>query len=854
MSFIWNLISKAKITEEMLKENSIEILDNSKLIKNLNNEPLVITGFGKFYKGIYGDKEITYKFVDITLNENIINEFILWKKYQNYSNSFLIIKGVILNYNSAYIIFEDCLKYTLQSLLLSQKKKPLNENQKINIAKQILEIINIIQKDKEINTDLRPGTLIINSEQKVKLIDFGYMTKLPEFINKEEVKQMQIKYSPPEYLLENKIDYSYDIYSFGCILIDLFSNDLNKTILKKSYENYDDYINDILNEQYPIIPDDINYLLKEIIKKCVDKNSNQRIKINELYHNLNVILDNMKYFNTKNNLNIDKEFKNEDLVENEEFIRLKNLYNYSKELNIESIKYESIENDLKQKIEKMKKDLNNIYKNNLHELDKLKNKLKTKIDEVIDQNKEIINLFYNKTLDNIIYFINLLGCSMVDIDEIKRNAPEMQLLLLSYNKFINKNKYENVEEIINSWKNDMDKRIKKYSNNKYFDIIDISFDKCKKFVNKNEELANNYFIELNKLYENITNMKGFFGNDNKIEKELDDQLLVQKLINGFEIENKIKEEKQEIEPNKNVMTNIIYAKIVENSNMLSIFNYDNKELKNYIITDEKYKNFRFNSNCFSLYDSDKNYIYISGGIKDIKDPDSHDNSLFRLDIIEKDKENKMKYEFKINKLKDMNNKRSYHTMLNLSDDKNTILCISGINTESCEVYNIEYDQWESIQELPTKCQSPGIIDYNKYIYVFPYSKDYMNIYRMNMDNGEFMWESIKYSINEGSIKKGMIIIPKENELLLLGGYDNNGNYSHIYQVELNNDNNENKIIYINLSVDLSLPNDIYFTSNYVEFDINKENKKENTILIMDNFNGVLEFNIDSCKFKYYLGQ
>ena len=202
----------------------------------------------------------------------------------------------------------------------------------------------------------------------------------------------------------------------------------------------------------------------------------------------------------------------------------------------------------------------------------------------------------------------------------------------------------------------------------------------------------------------------------------------------------------------------------------------------------------------------------------------------------------------------MNNKRSYHTMLNLSDDKNTILCISGINTESCEVYNIEYDQWESIQELPTKCQSPGIIDYNKYIYVFPYSKDYMNIYRMNMDNGEFMWESIKYSINEGCIKKGMIIIPKENELLLLGGYDNNGNYSHIYQVELNNDNNENKIIYINLSVELSLPNDIYFTSNYLEFDINKENEKGNILLIMDNFNGVLEFNIDSSKFKYYLGQ
>ena len=32
MSFLWNLVSKAKITEEQLKQNSIPILDYYKLL------------------------------------------------------------------------------------------------------------------------------------------------------------------------------------------------------------------------------------------------------------------------------------------------------------------------------------------------------------------------------------------------------------------------------------------------------------------------------------------------------------------------------------------------------------------------------------------------------------------------------------------------------------------------------------------------------------------------------------------------------------------------------------------------------------------------------------------------------
>ena len=320
----------------------------------------------------------------------------------------------------------------------------------------------------------------------------------------------------------------------------------------------------------------------------------------------------------------------------------------------------------------MKKDLDTRYKNNLIELEQFQKKLKEKIDEIINQNKELMKTFYEKTLENIIYYISLLSNSMTDILDIKKSVTEMQILLISHNQFINKNKYVNIEKVLESSKSFIENKIKKYSNTKNFDIINIFFEK-----------------------------------DDTIEKELDDQLLIQKLINDVKNDIEIEEMEKENEQKINLKRKI-YAKIVENSNMITIFNYHEKQLNNFYIKTEK--DFKFNSNCFSLYDQEQNCLYISGGIKDIKDSNSHDNSFYKLNILfENDGKNKnrnnliqniiqnskIKYEFKFEqKISPMINKRSYHSMIQLSSNKNIIFSISGINTDSCEIYNIECNEWK----------------------------------------------------------------------------------------------------------------------------------------------------------------
>lgn len=112
-----------------------------------------------------------------------------------------------------------------------------------------------------------------------------------------------MKYVPPEsfeFLIE---ELNYDIWSFGCILIDIFSKE--QPVYKLNLSQEELYKLHTIN-LFPSIPKDITGLLRDIILKCLDRNYETRINIHELMDNLNVLLDNMvtdSYINLYNNVN-----------------------------------------------------------------------------------------------------------------------------------------------------------------------------------------------------------------------------------------------------------------------------------------------------------------------------------------------------------------------------------------------------------------------------------------------------------------------------------------------------------------------------------------------------------------------
>ena len=104
--------------------------------------------------------------------------------------------------------------------------------------------------------------------------------------NLEYVEKYRSKYSPPEQLNNSSfMDIKNDIWSFGCILIDIFSKE--SPIYKMNISKKDI----IDGKKFPTIPNDINGLLRDIISRCLDSNYETRITINELDNIMNVFFE-----------------------------------------------------------------------------------------------------------------------------------------------------------------------------------------------------------------------------------------------------------------------------------------------------------------------------------------------------------------------------------------------------------------------------------------------------------------------------------------------------------------------------------------------------------------------------------
>jgi len=109
-----------------------------------------------------------------------------------------------------------------------------------------------------------------------------------KLVNQDQIEKQRLKYVPPEAFLFLVEDITHDIWSFGCLLIDLFSKDQQIFKLDLTYEELYKLHN---NNLFPSIPSYINGLLKDIISKCLERNYQDRIGIEELSENLNILLD-----------------------------------------------------------------------------------------------------------------------------------------------------------------------------------------------------------------------------------------------------------------------------------------------------------------------------------------------------------------------------------------------------------------------------------------------------------------------------------------------------------------------------------------------------------------------------------
>lgn len=243
-------------------------------------------------------------------------EYII-KKYHNYNRHMFIELNILLTTNHPNIIHLIDIhdndirkfklpmeKYTLLSLL---ENNIIIKYDKIDILLQIAIAINYIHYNNILHLDLKLDNIMITNGI-IKLIDFGSA----EYIFNKKIKTKEKKctatHRPPENFRFTKndyyiIDYSFDIWSFGIIMVEILTNvpmymnqyfpKLYKNMDNDTYEN--NVYNFICSEQF----NNIRNILPKKLRSCLYYEKIKRLKINEI---INILFEIEKNLNISNNI------------------------------------------------------------------------------------------------------------------------------------------------------------------------------------------------------------------------------------------------------------------------------------------------------------------------------------------------------------------------------------------------------------------------------------------------------------------------------------------------------------------------------------------------------------------------
>ena len=824
LGYLVNFITGRKIENKNLEDNGIVILKMEEITLN-NKKKICTTAFGEFYYGEYNNQKVIIKVVDITKDDKILNEFLLYKLYQG-KEFCLTIKGVGLNSLEAYIVFEEYFQNTLETYL---KKKTINFDDKIKITNQLLNILSFFQEKNEFILNIQPDNFCVDNNLNVKLLDFGYLVNKNTFQNEEIIKNKRIKYSPPEYILNNKISTSFDIYSFGCLLIDIF-NEKNYKIIYSDFE-YDYYLNEIPKGNFPKI-DDSNKIIYAIIYRCLEKDIKTRMKIQELKINLGIFLKNFSRINIISSMNNENEELYNDFLEGDD---IKENYKYAIELDKKILDVNDFVNgQLQENIIALKNNLLNIQDNCSISIDNFNSQINTQLDKYYESHKNYIEIFGSKMLENFINLQDYCTDLLDDLVLIQNNSMNIKLNLTTVNQFENKDFYKQYFSSFEESKKEINEIIKKHSEKVDFDKLPIMYKKSKlileSYKNYSEQCSSSFKI----ISEQINNLY-------KTSEELKNQLLID-LNMEEEIKEKESNENNSKNENENTLSNdfpnYFYFKPEENSNRLLIYNSHTK--KHY---SQELENIIFPNKSYSIYDNENNIIYISGGLKDLTDKNSITNSFIKISLTYN--KNLNSFNTNIIELTPMNNYHYSHVIYQLSNKKNLIICISGKDTKSCEIYNIDENQWSNLPDFPIFSPNSECFDLNENIYVICGSFNIDGIYKLNMenDNENLIWENVNFIIEEGRLRRGMGLFNLNGIIYLFGGFDNDKYYDDVYTIDFNSDD-----IRVNFEHNMKLPCKSYFNSNTISVEYDN---KEKRIVLVDCFNGIIEYSTNTNFFYFY---
>ena len=709
-----------------------------------------------------------------------------------------------------------------------------NSNEKLMIMSQLLRILILLHSNGIIYRDFSLDYFTYDKTNKlIKIFDFANSFMLPDeiFIGNEEIDNEILtklknslfydgmtftpKYVPPELASEApQYGYSEDIWSFGCLLIELFldyskyEDDSINPLLTRIFQGeqfnnnqYDDNGDVVIKDPIPRIPKTITKSLAQIIMKCVEKEIYNRITPDKLIEKCNDFFKEEKYdilkISNKENERIQKliniygrlysSYKEEGIYPNTEFFtkpqgnntrnldgtefkfcnehkdRIKNLYCYECK---EVLCDESFRNEHDGHKYTCLGGINALDGDKVIDFIEDKEKLREKQLEVekieLDKNYKIIQKFCNTFNSDY----------EAEKEKIKQTYNEIRKKIKDLHKL-------QIRHLDESKQNFLDSKFQKIfqESKKIGDYCKIFYTTKNLFLSHlnrfnlsfmNKEIDHSNFLLFKKKWEKFTECtESLKINANELKDKCEGLRIPGKYIFRKELytENLLKmlkstESKIHTEKHKFFdysTSNSLYLTqellmIIPLTN--TIFSYTKNSYKKFKIDFEKHK-IKINSflpGCATLHQGE--YFFITGG--EVKDEATSSFIYMRINqkVIEESVE--------------MNFTRRFHTMMSLlTDKKSYILVIGGWDSKEVEMIETTdniFNKWLILPSMHKNRSDASTFFYNKkYIYVFggwDYStkKSVTEIERYELFNGENIkltkqWERVRVKGEQSLLQK-----------------------------------------------------------------------------------------------------